>query len=429
VQGKITSRSLAAFLKSEVPRRAALYQRTLNPTVIASFPDGDDYYFDRQAGPAAPAFPPWPAPGAVAGIGTGMGAEMLAIDADAVIVDDAHIWHRPVTKDGVTNAGKITELLGAASEEKGAAAGRVGGRTGHAAPAPEQTLRARMAQGQGSPISGLAAGFAVDGAQVQAVWAPRGVRAARQDAQTGLWRVEREDGQPLQATAPVLVQFADGLFAALAIMPRFVASLFRDARGVAAIVYRNVDSPDEAIDTTEALARLDSGALRADVVIDLAVMLRQAKHADPVLGVISAYLYDAIGDLESIRRMAYFYVYHGQPIPYDIALLAQLPGRRQGEGLWADVPALPKRAPRSDAEFRNNWTYAATPAAGGPVGGLWPWMRQGWVFLDHPDDSGSNLILPGLIELRSGMTGSRFATFDEKAGLALAQRFGLEQGS
>jgi hypothetical protein len=76
------------------------------------------------------------------------------------------------------------------------------------------------------------------------------------------------------------------------------------------------------------LGAMEAGALRADAVIDLAVELRHGKHADPMRGALSAYLYDSIGDIDSIRRMAVFYIQHGQPIPYDIAMLGQLRGRR-----------------------------------------------------------------------------------------------------
>ena len=45
------------------------------------------------------------------------------------------------------------------------------------------------------------------------------------------------------------------------------------------------------------LARLKDGGLRSTDIPDLAVKLRMYKHADHVLGVVSAYLYDSIGDV------------------------------------------------------------------------------------------------------------------------------------
>jgi hypothetical protein len=83
------------------------------------------------------------------------------------------------------------------------------------------------------------------------------------------------------------------------------------------------------------------------------------------------------------------------------------------------------RAPRTKAEEQHSWTYVATPALDGVVGGLWPWMRQGWTFLDDPLDDGSKLISPGLLQLRKHLKPARFATFDRTGGETLAVRFGL----
>jgi hypothetical protein len=52
----------------------------------------------------------------------------------------------------------------------------------------------------------------------------------------------------------------------------------------------------------------------------------QGVYIDPLVGVISAYLYDSIGDIDSIRQMAFYYAKAQQAIPYDIALLASLKG-------------------------------------------------------------------------------------------------------
>jgi hypothetical protein len=82
--------------------------------------------------------------------------------------------------------------------------------------------------------------------------------------------------------------------------------------------------------------------------------------------------------------MAHFYIGHYQPIPYDIALLAELKGEWRDGRLWAQVPAVAAREPRTEAERPFSWTHEATPEGQGVVGGLWPWMRQGWTFLDAP---------------------------------------------
>src|ERR1700730_17338308 len=99
---------------------------------------------------------------------------------------------------------------------------------------------------------------------------------------------------------------------------------------------------------------------------------------------ISAYLYDASGDSDSIRRMASFYAEYNQAIPYDIALLGGLHGNRTERGFVVEVPEVKERRPRTDAEEQRYWTHCRMEARSGLVGGLWPWMRQGWTFLDDP---------------------------------------------
>jgi hypothetical protein len=144
-----------------------------------------------------------------------------------------------------------------------------------------------------------------------------------------------------------------------------------------------------------------------------------------MLGVFAAYLYDSIGDVGNIRRMAYFYVQNQQAIPYDIAILAQIRGQQQGDRLVARVPGVGARKPRSDAEQKYWWTYGETPASEGVVGGAWPWLRQGWAFLADPRGHESGLMRPGLAKLTKQLTRSRFPTFDSPGGHKLANLFAL----
>src|SRR4030095_11213979 len=134
---------------------------------------------------------------------------------------------------------------------------------------------------------------------------------------------------------------------------------------------------------------------------------------------------DSIGDIANIRRMAYFYIQYQQPIPYDIALLAQLPGEWKDGRLWAEVPEISEQTPRTALEKEHPWTYAKTPAAKGEVGGFWPWMRQGWTFLDDPADIGSTLIRPELLSLKQHLGRGRFAMLDAEGGRSLATIFNL----
>lgn len=128
--------------------------------------------------------------------------------------------------------------------------------------------------------------------------------------------------------------------------------------------------------------------------------------------------------------MAYHYVSYGQPIPYDIALLARLRGKLRNDGiLRAHVAAVNKREARTEAEQEYKWTHSATPAVDGEVGGLWPWMRQGWPFLDDPSADESTLVTRGLVEVGRHLTPGRFTTVDRVGGIELARIFNLAKPS
>ena len=68
-----------------------------------------------------------------------------------------------------------------------------------------------------------------------------------------------------------------------------------------------------------------------------------------------------------------------------------------------------------------------SPQAQGIVAGRWPWMRQGWAFLEDPTDEESTLIHPALLEVgRKHLVPGRFATVTGEGADILAQAFGLE---
>jgi hypothetical protein len=404
---KITSQSLGAYLQVEVPARAKDYDLTLVPTVSPTFPEGDDYYFSKDPAVLPPTFPAWPPKGKLAGAGPGTPAPPDLHGLDAMV------GLGPPQLEGV-RGGRIamTELSAGGSE-----------------PTPPKltgTVDQLRAQTLPNSEAGIVSGIAVPDANEQRLWLGKGKVARRID---GIgWSIKDANSDTVLGPTPALVELSDGLFAAMTVLPYLFTTFVRDQHGVTGLLYRDLSAPPASVVPTEdALAALEKGSLRADAVTDLAVRLRQAKHVDPVLGVISAYLYDAIGDTDSIRRMASFYARESEAIPYDIALLGGLAGGMSERGFLVNIPEVKSREPRSEAERQHNWTYCRTDAAIGLVGGYWPWMRQGWIFLDDPIDVGSPLILPGLVELRSGLMRSRFATLEKDAGLALARLFSLER--
>lgn len=363
---KVTSQSLAAYLQGEVPKIAQRYDLNVIPSVLPTFPPGDDVYYDLNADPSPPSFPDWPPAHTSTQLGVLTASEPAS---DAVLLDQLRNQDRPDRHE-------------------------------------------------------IECGFASEGSPVKAIWTSTDISAKRLEAREW-WRIGPTRGSASEYPIPILIEYEDDCFAALTILPSFFVTILREPRGVTAVIYREIHcDPGVAAATEDAIAEMEAGALRADRATDLAVALRQLKHFDPVRGVLSAYLYDSISDIESICRMASFYVQEGQPIPYDIALLAGLKCELDDGRLYAHVPAISARRPRTEAEEHFTWTHSTTPKGIGLVGGLWPWMRQGWAFLDEVE-AVSNLVLPNLSRLTSHLRPARFTTLDAFGGRALADRLRL----
>jgi hypothetical protein len=429
--GKVTSQSLAQFLLAEVPKRAATYKRTLNPTVQPIFPLGSDVYFgDQQPLPAAPVFTPWTDPSMVLNMGLGTDQPHYP--------DLSSLLGGPISNLGP--ASSLTNFIesgaGVASVLSGILQGSRHGSGGSphsketAPPSPKpdpgNILRQRIESQDVPGYFETGSGFAVEGKAIRAFWIDPQLFTKQQGGHANWWAIG-DDGTWLQQPAPVLIELDNGLFIAQTSLPDFIGSALCDDRGLQALIYRE-SYGDKTTGTRalDAITRMESGSLRADAITDLSIELRTLKHADPVLGVISAYLYDSIDDVDSIRRMAYYYIQHHQAIPYDIALLAQITGRLNGSGLLeVDVPIVPAREPRTEKERVTQWTWEETSAATGIVAGFWPWMKQGWTFLDDPTDAEFGLIHPSIPELRQHLTAARFTTLSEHGGTRLAALMSL----
>lgn len=372
VPDKITSSSLGSYLQTEVPALAKLYaDAPVVPTALPAFPEGDNYYYGVGPKLSPPTFPPWPPPGQLRGVS------------------------QPVIRlDSLESM-------------------------------PEPTIEERLHRMHAPAHFETGAGFAVEGVETVALWTPRDT-SAEMDSKHPWWRIGEHNGSILNRPVPVLVELASGTYVATTAIPKFIGSIVCDDRGAAGLGYRRISEPEQ--ETSEAaaraLGRMERGGLRAGALLDLAVALRPRKHADPVLGALSAYLYDSIGDLDNIRRIAWAYCLVKETIPYDVALLAQLERPRLDAGglLCADVPAVPESVPRTEQERQFPWTYEATPPERGVIAGFWPLLRQGWNFLDDPV-----LAKPELLALTKYLTPARFTSFNRDGATRLAAAFGLQR--
>lgn len=202
--------------------------------------------------------------------------------------------------------------------------------------------------------------------------------------------------------------------------------------GVELLAWGNWDMPGyfpnrdmAALSAAEALKGLSNGTLQARDIPALTQSMRYFKHADPMFGIIPAYLYASIGDLDSIRRMCYYYEWHHQDVPFDIALLSQLPLIEIGSGAFGiEVPAVAEVPKARRVPNSPNFIWKATPAIRVAVAGITPTLRLGWQKLaqaEHP-------VLKRLFELSEHLTESPVATlYGAEAAKTLIRIFREQQ--
>lgn len=156
-----------------------------------------------------------------------------------------------------------------------------------------------------------------------------------------------------------------------------------------------------------ALTALVHGNLASADSSAFADYLRDEKHANPMIGVVCAYLYDLVGDTDSIARLCHFYVEHGQGIPFDIALLS---GGRLTRSDEKPGWELQYGGAREDKRRRDlgvpRYLWRATLRGTGTVAGAAPLVRPGW----HRLASRKDPALRELSRLANSLTQAPIAT-------------------
>lgn len=209
-------------------------------------------------------------------------------------------------------------------------------------------------------------------------------------------------------------------FAPVYCYPDLVCTMLRDKDGVAALSYREIYGTERETEIgADAVGRLVTGDLSVAEVDELATELRYEKHVNPVFGAIAAYCYDLTGDLDSIRRMAFYYGDRGQAIPFDIVFMGMI----ENDSFIAHVPEVPEDERRRPGE-PPRWLSERTPSVEGRIAGRCPLLRQGWDFLAAPEDVELPLV-DQLGSFRGELTVSAFTTLKQRGGRALAERWHL----
>lgn len=234
---------------------------------------------------------------------------------------------------------------------------------------------------------------------------------------------------PAECAVQILVEFDTGLFVSAVVYHSLITVLNRDNNG--AFNWTCVSEwggiRQSLRDSSAAVANLQTGNLNADQVDGLAALLRHNKHANPTLGAIASYLYDYTGDIDSIRRMAYFYCHYSQPMPFDVAFMGLL-SMEENVGktvITAKVPIVSARSPSPANAKLPHWVTRGTTEEFGQVAGLWPWLRQGWEFMEDPEPQ-ECMAAEGLRDAAKFLLPSQFSSFKEQGARILIEKFHLE---
>jgi hypothetical protein len=264
----------------------------------------------------------------------------------------------------------------------------------------------------------------IRGAVPKKIWSTSPVEKLLINASEAAYRVRGITDGSIQ----ILAEFDDGVFASAVVYEDLITLISRDEKGEInwTCVSRWSEFTRELNTSINVIQGLQAGNLSADQVDDITAKLRESKHINPTLGAIASYLYDYTGDIDSIRRMAFFYCIYEQPMPFDVAFMGLLSTKDMGRsGIVADVPPIPAR-PQSLANARlPNWVTRATDGGGGQVAGLWPWLRQGWQFMEDPAPQ-EKAAAEGLRDVSKFLLPSQFSSFKEQGARILINRFNLE---
>jgi len=458
---RVSNFSLANFLESEVPVVAARYRANLRPVITTSIRPPANVYLERAPLPE-PEPLPWPDPVQVTISGMG-GAEaserirppfglswttspfdLLIGGANGALVG-ALVGGTDLLLDAVSQAtksalGGIADIVSAQRPQAEAAEALtlsdLGAADAEATEAAHRATQAAIDQARAAfdkekrpDHFESGAGFTVAGAVVARALLGRPAQAVAL-GDTSWWRVENNEptitlpwwtkpgreGWPICAPLPLLVELAGGQWVGAAALRRFVLTFTMGAAGAEAVIFRSMDAP-YAPKTERVMAELRVQGLASHQAVDVVARLRAAKHADPMLGVLAAYLHDSMGDSANIARTAYFFAERHEAVPFDIALLGRFRAWRDPSGLTRI--AIPAVSEQEGSRSLPPYMRMATPQIEAVVGGAFPWMRQGWMRLDPAGRDG--LYLPGMSELGAHLAPAPFTTLDAASGSELAR--------
>lgn len=444
VGGVITTATLGSCVRLRTNERAREYRLKLNPQCLVD-PDPAVLYDTAHPLPNAPALQPWPTTGAV----TVLGVEVEPpVEADAQHILDL-VRSDTEFRDHILGTGFGSEGLGLGAARERAVSIPDGSKEFLKDLAILRNPAVRIA-GKKQRVAALVRRLEADAvadaqenaaAQMQdalerlpdpgdanvIVWSKKGGTFSRGS-------VDRLEAGPeflkLRAPSdrhgmPVLVELDDGAFAPVVPYEQLFAVVMPSVAGDVFQAYGMRTFLDRYGEAIEAIGDFAAGRLGADSLDRLAGRIRHEKHIDPVLGAICAYLYRAVADYDSIRRMAYFYACHWQPVPFDIALLGEMPVTRRPDGaLQLHIPPVHARDPQRRRFQLPEYVTQRTDAMIGSIGGRCPWLGLGWDYVQNPRPEWAVLV-DGLGDFAENIRRSGSTVLPRDVAQVLAHAWGL----
>jgi hypothetical protein len=130
--------------------------------------------------------------------------------------------------------------------------------------------------------------------------------------------------------------------------------------------------------------------------------LKDIPYLNPTLGILAAYGFDRIGDVESVNQIASRLCLNNRPVPFDVALLSSLDIIRSENG------ALKIRVP---AAWYDRQGFEVD------ILGTFPFMTRGWSLLDARPE----LQMPEMLDLRRNLRAALWTTLDSDGGNRLVE--------
>jgi len=224
------------------------------------------------------------------------------------------------------------------------------------------------------------------------------------------------DASSLTLAASLIAPTDRGFWVGAAAYPDMVGTFALGDTGAVGLIYRDADQFSENYDEVaeELLSQLLNRKLKANQAIRYARRLVSFGGPDPAAAAVLAYLFDAEGRTEHIRALAHMFADQGRPVPFDVALLANLQGERdRGGQIRVTLPELHDNAA---AKAFLGPSSISGPVQGVPVAGGFPWLRQGWGLLEAT----TLPFQPQLAAFRTDLTPAPFTTLRQQGGLRLA---------